>query len=233
MKHEQSGIGSGVLPFLRKLKKNNKREWFLENKKEYQAARAGFIDFIQNVTFGTMLFDPSLKEMIDHGELGYKIFRINRDVRFSANKNPYKENFGASIGTNPHQVHNPMYYLHVEPGNSFLAGGIYMPEKPYLNAIRDDIVRDSSRLRKILAEKEFQKAFGGLSQTHTLKTAPRGYPKDHPDIDLLRLKSFIVVQDLNEKDLTKKDFLSQVLESYKTMFPLVKYLSNIDVQNPQ
>jgi uncharacterized protein (TIGR02453 family) len=227
MMNETHGIGDKVIPFLKQIKNNNDRPWFLEHKKEYQAARVDFVDFVQNLTVGIMLFDASVKTTIDYGENGYKLFRINRDVRFSKNKNPYKENFGASIGVNPRQVHAPMYYLHIEPGNSFLAGGIYMPERDYLNAIREDIAQDSSTLRSILKKKDFKKNFGEIETTHTLKTMPRGYPKDHPDADLLRLKSYIVRQKIDEKSVAQESFLHTVLSQYKVIYPLVDYLNTI------
>jgi uncharacterized protein (TIGR02453 family) len=208
------------LSFLKELAKNNTREWFDIHRKDYEQSKKELSDLTGAVIQQIALFDSSI------GALSPKdcIFRIFRDTRFSANKTPYKINIGASFSDGGKKSPKAGYYLHIQPGNSFLAGGIYMPEAERLNAIRQEIYFNHENLRKILAVPAFKKAFGGL-EDHQLKTNPKGFDKEHPAIDLLRYKSYIVVTPIKDADLSKPDFAEQAGKTFKLMYPLIQYLN--------
>ncbi|MEO9477030.1 MAG: DUF2461 domain-containing protein [Cyclobacteriaceae bacterium] len=209
-----------ILGFLSDLKKHNSKEWMDANKPRYQEARAEFIGFVENLLKGIAAFDD--------GVLGLDpkkcIFRINRDVRFSKNKDPYKTNFGAAMGEGGRHAGNPIYYFHLESGRAFLAGGMYMPEAESLKKIRQEVDYNPEELKKIVEQEDFVKAFGAI-QGERLKTAPKGYPKDHPNIELLQLKSFIVVHDFKDSDLKSSNLLEKSLDLYKRIKPFNDYLS--------
>lgn len=215
-------ISKTTLEFLSKLSKHNDREWFSKNRKEYEVSKANFEKFVQEVIDRIIVFDPILKGL----EAGQCIFRINRDTRFAKDKSPYKTNFGAFIvrGGRKNGDKFTGYYLHVEPGKSFVAGGAYMPPAPWLGAIREKIVSEPGKIKKIIASKEFIKFFGEL-EGEKLRSAPRGYASDHPQIELLKHKSYLVMHDLKDADLLKSDFQNFVVEAFKAMKPINDFLN--------
>ncbi|MFZ7122370.1 MAG: DUF2461 domain-containing protein, partial [Bacteroidota bacterium] len=162
--------------FLKALKKNNNRDWFNDHKSEYENAKDNVLGFIQELVVAFSTFDSSLRGL----EAKDCLFRIYRDTRFSKDKTPYKTNLGASINAGGKKSMGPGYYVHLEPGGSFIAGGIWMPPADEVKKIRQEIDYNGKDLKKILTKPSFKKAFGGLSREHALKTAPKGYPKDHP-----------------------------------------------------
>ncbi|MBW9231911.1 DUF2461 domain-containing protein [Leptospira santarosai] len=209
-----------TLDFLKKLAKNNK-PWLEKNKDLFIEAKADFENVITELIVGLAKLNPSLAE-VDPKKC---IFRIHRDVRFSKNKEPYKTNFGASIGATGKDLGKPLFYLHVQPGGeSFLAGGLYMPDSPTLKKVREHIVEDSKSLKKVVQEKKFAKEFGGLTDMK-LKTAPKGFPKDHPDLEWIQYTSYIVEKKLNDADLLARNFIKNTIESYKILQPFLKYLN--------
>lgn len=151
-------------------------------------------------------------------------FRIYKDVRFSKDKTPYKVNMGASINPGGKKSMEAGYYIHIEPGNSFLAGGVWMPEPQQLNAIRQEIDYNPEPLLKVLKSASFKKYFNGLDEDGKLSTAPKGYDKNHPHIDLLKNRHFIVSHALNDKQVTGKNFVATVAAGFKAMHPLMEYL---------
>jgi uncharacterized protein (TIGR02453 family) len=217
-------INKLTLNFLSGLKKNNSRDWFNKNRKEYEAARDNFEKFVQEVIDRIVKFDPILKGL----EARPCIFRINRDTRFASDKSPYKANFGAFIvrGGRKNGDKFTGYYVHIEPGKSFIAGGAYMPPSPWLNGIREKITLEPEKIKKILASKEFIKFYGQL-EGEKLKSAPRGYSADHPQIELLKHKSYLVMHDLKDNEVIKADFQDFVVEASKAMKPLNDFL-NVD-----
>ena len=176
-----------TLNFVSALDQNNNRDWMDANKKWYQEARNEFIALAEILIRESSAFEPALADL----EPKKCIFRINRDIRFTNDKRPYKNNFGMAMADGGRNSGNPIYYFHVEPGNSFVAGGLYMPESDTLKKIRQEVDYNAADLKKIVEEPAFANAFGAL-QGEQLKTAPRGYPKDHPNIALLKLKSYVV-----------------------------------------
>jgi len=211
-----------ILKFLKQLAKNNRKEWFDENRKTYETAKGEFETILTSVIEKSILNDKLLMGL----EAKKCMFRINKDVRFSKDKSPYKLNMGASINPGGKKSMIPGYYIHIEPGKSFLAGGTWQPMPEVLAAIRQEIDYNSKEFRKILATKEFKTYFKDLSNEDKLKTAPKGYDKTHPDIDLLQHKSFIVVHNLSDEQVMNKNFPGYASKVFKAMLPLNSFLRN-------
>jgi uncharacterized protein (TIGR02453 family) len=210
-----------IFKFLKDLAKNNNREWFEKNKTRYLDAKQTFEDIVSALLKELMKFEPGLAGL-DARKLP---FRIYRDVRFSKDKSPYKINMGAGFSPNGKLIQEPGYYLHFQPGNkSFIAGGIYMPDAANLTKIRQEVDYNTEGLQKILKSKKFKSLFSGFDDFDKLKTAPKGYPKDHPHIELLKHKSYIVSRSFTDKEVMEKKFLKQVVDSCKTIKPLNDYL---------
>lgn len=212
-----------TLDFLKKLAKNNNKPWLDKNKDLFTEAKTDFENLITELIFGLAKVNPALTG-VDPKKC---IFRIYRDVRFSKNKEPYKTNFGASIGALGKDLGRPLFYIHVQPGNeSFIAGGLYMPETKILRAVRESILEDSKILKKIVQDKKFVKEFGGLSDMK-LKTSPKGFSKDHPDLSWIQYTSYIVERKVSDTDLCSKNFVKDTIESYKILQPFLKYLDGL------
>lgn len=208
------------LSFLRDLKNNNTRDWFQANRVRYNEARAEFLGFIEGLVSGIGLIDPDLGPVDPKRTL----FRINRDIRFSRDKSPYKTNFGAFISKDSKKSGNAGYYFHCDPAGSFIAGGIYNPEPEILKKVRQEIYENPEELVDIIMEKTFTEYFGGLYEDR-LKIPPRGFPKDFECIDLLRYKSYMVSRDLEERLLTGGELLEESLRAVRLMHPLVRFIN--------
>jgi uncharacterized protein (TIGR02453 family) len=210
-----------ILKFLKDLSKNNNRDWFEKNKERYLEAKQGFEDLVTELLKEFTKFDSGLA-----GLNPKKLpFRIYRDVRFSKDKKPYKVNMGAGFSPNGKLVQEPGYYLHLEPGNkSFVAGGIYMPDATNLAKIRQEIDYNFDKLKKVVNDKKFKTFYEGFDDFDKLKTAPKGYPKDHLHIDLLKHKSFIVSRTFTDKEVTDKKFIKSIAESAKAIKPLNNFI---------
>lgn len=208
-----------ILKFLKAVGKNNNRDWFEKNKPTYLKAKDGFDDFLEALHKDLLKFDESLANVNPRKAA----FRIYRDVRFSKDKRPYKTNMGAGFSERGKMEQEPGYYIHLEPGKSFVAGGLYMPSPENLAKIRQEIDYNADKLLKILNNKKFKSHFPkGLDDWDKLKTMPKGYPKDHPHIDLLKNKSFTVSHPFSDKEVTGKDYKKKVAETCK----LIKELNN-------
>ncbi len=200
-----------------KLKENNNREWMQENKKEYLANEKLLKEFYSAVENNLNVTDEIAR---------VKVFRINRDVRFSNNKTPY--NVHRSVSFSRAGAHRRGgYYLRLEPGNSYMAGGFFSPEKEDLFRIRKEFELDSQEIREILTRKEFKKAFGGFNQENAVKTAPKGFNKDDENIDLIRLKSFFVTHKFTDQEVFAKDFKDKLLNHYLLLCPFFDYMSDV------
>lgn len=210
-----------TIAFLKKLKMNNNKEWFDSNKNQYLEAKDEFEKLVDSLIKGTNKFDKKISSDLKAKNC---TFRIYKDVRFSKDKSPYKTNFGASINPGGKKALFVGYYLHVEPGNSFLAGGVYMPEPPVLQAIRQEIDYNVEPLLKVFKSASFKKYFKGFDEDDKLKTAPKGFEKDHPHIEILKNKHFVVSCKLSDKEMLDKNFERQVLSGFKAMQPLLEYL---------
>ncbi|MDZ4716238.1 MAG: DUF2461 domain-containing protein [Cytophagales bacterium] len=213
---------SQILKFLRALAKNNNRDWFEKNKDQYLIAKENFEAFVGVYLQELIAFNPRLA-----GLNPKKLpFRIYRDVRFSKDKSPYKINMGAGFSPSGKMIQEPGYYIHIEPGKSFLAGGMYMPDPGNLSKIRQEIDYNGDRLDKIIKEKNFKKWFKGFDTFDKLKTAPKGYPKDHPRLDWLQHKSLIVSHAFTDAEVKDKKFLKKLTEGGKAMKPFNEFLKD-------
>ena len=214
-------IDKPTLAFLKAIKKNNNKEWFDKNKEKYLFAKENVETLIDNVLKEIVSFDKR------YSDLSAKkcTYRIYRDVRFSPNKTPYKNNLGASINIGGKKALNAGFYIHIEPGKSILAGGMWMPPGEQLKKIRQEIDYNGKKFHKILNDASFKKYYGTLSQSYALKTTPKGYAKDHPDIDLLRLTSFIVVHSFTDAMVMKKSFAKDLGKGIKIMKPLIDFIN--------
>lgn len=214
-------VSPDTFKFLKDLAKNNNKEWFTANKKRYDTAKADFELFVTELIQQVAKFDPAI------GTLDAKkcIFRIYRDTRFSKDKTPYKINMGANFSVSPSKIHDHAgYYLHIEPGKSFLAGGAYEPQTPWINKIRQEIDYNTKDFKKLITAASFKKNFGEI-KGEKLKTAPKGFPKDHPELSLLQYKSFLLVHNCDDKLVQSDGFMKHLTEVYKSMKPFNDFLN--------
>jgi len=210
-----------ILKFLKDLARNNDRDWFEKNKPKYLEAKAGFEDFLEAVHKEFLKFDEGLAGL-NPRKLG---FRIYRDVRFSKDKRPYKTNMGAGFSPGGKLVQEPGYYIHIQPGGeSFIAGGIYMPSPENLASIRQEIDYNTDKFLKVLNNKKFKSYYPQLDDFDMLKTAPKGYPKDHPHIDLLKYKSYIVSHSFTDAEVADPKFIKNIAAAAKNIKPLNDFL---------
>jgi len=210
-----------ILNFLKALAKNNNRKWFEKNKPKYLEAKQLHEDFLELFYKELLKFDEGLAGL-NPRKLG---FRIYRDVRFSKDKRPYKVNMGAGFSPKGKMMQEPGYYIHIEPGNkSFLAAGLYVPDPANLAKVRQEIDYNPKAFLKILNDKNFKKYFKGLDDFDRVKTAPKGYPKDHPQIELLKNKSFISSHPFTDAGVVDKKFVKKAAEVAKAIKPLNDFL---------
>jgi uncharacterized protein (TIGR02453 family) len=209
--------------FLKELVANNNREWFLANKDQYEKARENVIAFTAEWLKLLHKVDPSIDDALDPKKC---VMRIYRDIRFSKDKTPYKNYFGVSIPTKGLKAGRAEYYLNLSPGNSFIAGGYWMPEADHLKAIRQEIDYNANDLKKIIDAPEFISLFGEFRKQEQLKSVPREYGADNANIDLLKLKSFVAFHQLTEEELTLKDAAADVAAICGKIYPLNVFLNN-------
>lgn len=211
-----------ILDYLSLLKENNNRDWFHANKNLYTAARNSFEQIVEVLIRGVYAFDQNT------GFLEPKdcMFRINRDVRFAADKSPYKTNFGTFIAKGGKNGGRAGYYLHMEPGECFVSGGIYMPDAVALKAIRSEIHYDPEGFLQIIQNPEFKNTFGELSAGDKLKKAPRDFPSDFEYVDLLKYRSYFVIKVYAENEVVSPGYIEKAIENFLVIQPMVAYLNN-------
>lgn len=213
-------ISKRNVDFLKKLEKNNDRDWFQANKEWYTEAHENSIELADKV-----LLELSKIDEIDNESGKKSLYRIYRDVRFSKDKSPYKTHWAMSFRRKGADRRGG-YYIMIKPGQMMVGGGFYSPESKDLKLIRGHIAEEPQRLRKILGSKKFTDTFGEL-RGEQVKTAPKGYPKDHPAIDLLRYKSMYVFKEYSDKEAMDKDFHKGIIKTYKAIRPYFDYMSDI------
>jgi uncharacterized protein (TIGR02453 family) len=216
-------INPQTLDFLKELIKNNNREWFQANKTAYDKARENVIEFATELIGLLHKIDPGIDEALDPKK---SVMRIYRDIRFSKNKTPYKNNFGISIPTSGLKNGGVEYYLHLTPGASFIAGGYWMPENEHLKKIRQEIDYNGKDLIAIIDNPEFVKLFGEFRKQEQLKTVPREYSAENEHIDLLKLKSFIAWHTLTDKELLTAGAVENIAAVCSKINPLNVFLKN-------
>ena len=209
-------LQKSTLEFLTQLKENNDRDWFAANKKAFETEQKLAKTFFTSV--GEQLGRIDSIERI-------QIFRIYRDVRFSKDKAPYKNHFSVGF-TRTKPMLRGGYYLHIEPGGSFVGGGFWEPNAEDLNRIRKEFEMDDEEIRTIIADDTFKKFFGEL-KGEELKTAPKGFDKAHPAIDLIRKKQFLLTRSFSDEEVMAPNFEENVLITFKAMRPFFDYMSDV------
>ena len=217
-------LQSSTIKFLNNLKKNNNKPWFEKNRKVYEEAKADFAKFIQAVIDQHGKKDTSIKSLVAKDCL----FRINRDVRFSKDKSPYKSNFGASINKGGRKAENSAgYYFHLEPGGSFAGGGIWMPMPDELKKVRQEIDYNFADFKKIIGSKKFKSVYGDLSKSaeYTLSRVPKGYEPDNPAAEYLKLKSYVAMVKITDADLSSKMLVKKTIAAFEALQPLIEFIN--------
>ena len=209
-----------ISDFLKKLAKNNTRDWMTDHKGEYQRTRTIFEGLIGELIDGIASFDEGIAGL----QPKKCVFRLHRDTRFSNDKSPYKLNNGASLSKGGRKSPFASYYIHIKPGDNFIGGGMYMPEAAELKKIRQEVDYNADELLSIINEDKFKAVFGEM-QGDRLKTAPKGYPKDHEHIELLRHKGFYFLQQIPDSSLKSKDFVKEALENYRLLNPFINFMN--------
>ena len=205
-------LQQSTLDFLKAIKKNNNRDWFEKNRGKYENAKKDFENFVSEMIKALSKINPAYSSL----EVKNCVFRIYRDVRFSKNKAPYKTNMGAYFSEGGKKSDKAGFYIQVEPGSSFIAGGSWIPEAPALKSIRQEIDYNPDLFNKIISAKSFKKYFEELSDTR-LKTTPKGYSSDNPMIDHLRQTSFTVATSIHDKDFTSKTIVKKSTDIYNVI----------------
>jgi uncharacterized protein (TIGR02453 family) len=216
-------LQSSTIKFLKDLKKNNNKPWFDANRNKYEDAKKDFGNFIQSIIDKHSKKDSSIKEL----KAKDCMFRINRDIRFSKDKTPYKSNMGASINRGGKKSIYAGYYFHLEPGESFAGGGIWIPLPPELKKVRQEIDYNLNEFKKIVGSKKFKSVYGELykGEDVSLVKVPQGFEKDNPAAEFLKLKSFLAMKKLKESDISSKELEKQVLEAFDALQPLVLFIN--------
>jgi uncharacterized protein (TIGR02453 family) len=211
------------LQFLEDLKTNNNRDWFLTNKKRYDQFKKDYQQLVADLLDVMKPLDSSLELL----EVKNCTFRINRDIRFSKDKSPYKSHLGIWISSGSKSQSRSGYYINLEKGASFIAGGFYAPMADDLKKVRKEIAFFYDDLESILKEKEFKKEFGGFdrNEKYTLKNPPRGYDKDHPAIELLKLKSFEASSKIDVEAANRQDFVTIISKKLILLKPLNDFIN--------
>ncbi len=218
---QQTTINKSAFDFLKRLEQNNTREWFAEHKTEFKAIEADMKSF-----FNALAEDVKCHDEIDRT----KIFRIYRDVRFSKNKTPYKINFSSSLSRAGASLRGG-YYTHIQPNNaSFIAGGFWAPEKDDLLRIRKEFELEADEFRAIINKSDFKNIWGNL-QGDELKTAPRDFDKSHPNIDLIKKKSFVFTRKFTDAEVLSPSFISEVNLSFEAIRPYFDFMSAVLTTN--
>lgn len=210
--------------FLSGLKENNDKIWFTENKPIYEKLKSDFEKIVSELINEVSIFEPKVSILKPKD----CVFRIYKDVRFSKDKLPYKTNMGAFFVPGGKKSGMAGYYLHIEPNNCFLGGGIHMPQPPVLKNIRDEVYCNYENFLKIISEKNFVKYFKTISGSKTT-LMPKGFPKDFAGADYLKFKDFTVIHEVNDNFLTDKNALKNTIEIFKAMKPFNDFLNAVFV----
>jgi len=215
-------LTKNTIEFLQNLKENNNRKWFSEHKTEFNQIWKNFQEFVQVMINEIATIDPTVQNV----HVKDCLFRIYRDVRFAKDKSPYKTNLGAYIVNGGRHSILAGYYIHIEPDNCMFAGGIYMPKPDVLKKIWNEIYNNPDDLKEILNNKEYKKHYGGLSD-EKYKSVPRGFPKDFPDAELLKFKSYTVGKIVPNDFYLKDNVIKEVKELTRVMYPFNSYFNEI------
>ena len=214
-------IFKDILSFLTQLKENNNKEWFAENKATYQKLHGDFTLFVEMLINEIAQFDKSVAGL----DAKKCVFRIYRDVRFSKDKSPYKTNFGGFIVPGGKKSGKAGYYVHLDPDQSFIAGGIYSPESDVLMQLRKFIMDNIDEFFEITKDDTFKNYYGDL-WGDKLKNPPKGFPADYQHIDILKFKSYTYFKNFTQEEILNKNFFTEVINGFKILAPFQQFLNS-------
>jgi len=215
---------TSTVNFLKELKKNNNKPWFDSHKEKFFSAKKDFENFVEKIISLTSSFDDDIKDL----QVKNCTFRINRDIRFSKDKTPYKTNMGASFNKGGKKSIFAGYYFHLEPGGkSFAGGGLWMPDTVELKKLRQEIDYCLPEFKKLLSNSSFKKQYNGLemNEAQMLVNIPKGYEKENPAACFLRLKSFVATKNIDDNLLQTPQLVNEVSSAFKALMPLVKFMN--------
>ncbi len=214
---------SSTVSFLKELKKHNNKPWFDNHREKYLSAKIDFENFIGKLLAATAAFDNDIKEL----QVKNCTFRINRDIRFSKDKTPYKTNMGASLNRGGKKSIFAGYYFHLEPGKSFAGGGLWMPTAPELKKLRQEIDYCFPEFKKIINGSPFKNQYPGLemNEGQMLVNVPKGYDQENAAATFLKLKSFVATKNIPDNLLTSSSLIKEVALAFKGLMPLVKFIN--------
>jgi len=212
-----------TIKFLKELKKNNNKPWFDAHRKEYETAKNDFAGFVQKVIDQHAKKDVTIKNLVAKDCM----FRINRDIRFSKDKSPYKTNMGAYFNRGGKKSLFGGYYFHCEPGHSFVGGGLWMPGPPELNKVRQEIDYNFASFKKIIHSKKFNAVYKDLSRSeeYVLTRVPKGYEPSNPAAEYLKMKSFVALASLKDADLTSKNLVKKTTTAFEALQPMIEFIN--------
>jgi uncharacterized protein (TIGR02453 family) len=215
---------TSTVNFLKELKKNNNKPWFDSHKEKFFSAKKDFENFVEKIISLTSSFDDDIKDL----QVKNCTFRINRDIRFSKDKTPYKTNMGASFNKGGKKSIFAGYYFHLEPGGkSFAGGGLWMPDTVELKKLRQEIDYCLPEFKKLLSNSSFKKQYNGLemNEAQMLVNIPKGYEKENPAAVFLRLKSFVATKNIADNLLQTSQLINEVSSAFRALMPLVKFMN--------
>ncbi len=218
-------VENTTLQFLEALRKNNNREWFEANRKKYEAAKENVKEVTEKLIKALGVHDEEIGQLLAKD----CTFRINRDVRFSKDKAPYKSNMSCIFSVGGKNSDKSGFYVHIEPGVAFVGAGYWSPEAKKLAAVRQEIDYNFEDWKKIISSKKFKATFdGGLSQENVLQRPPKGYDIENPAIKFLKLKSYIVRKKLSDAELLDKNFVKTIVHIFTTVKPMLDFLNEAE-----
>jgi len=209
-----------VLNFLSELRENNNKEWFDQNRDRYEKSRKKVLFLTEVVIHEISKFDPEISNL----QAKDCVFRIFRDVRFSNDKTPYKINMGSFIARGGRKGMGAGYYFHIEPGGSFVGGGSYCPPAEHLKALRTEIFDHPEEFKQLITTDSFKKTYPEMYEDK-LKTAPKGFPKDFPEIDLLKYKSYAFTSRIADEAVAGENYLGNIVNAFKELAPINRFLN--------
>lgn len=213
--------GSLVLNFLNQIVRNNNREWFHAHHDEYVAAKTEVEQLIRSIESDMIMLDADLNGYTDPKT---SLFRLFRDIRFSADKIPYKDHFGIFFAKGGRKVHYPGYYIHIQPDHSLLSGGVWLPEPDKLKMIRQEILYNPITLENLLNNADFQKYYSGVDDDYLLSRIPAGFPKDFQYEKYLRTKSFTFSTAISNEMICSEQFPEEIIRRFNAIQPMVNFL---------
>ena len=219
-------LQTSTILFLKNLAANNNKEWFDANRKTYETAKTDYLNFVTTVLTELKKIDTSLEFL----EPKKCVFRINRDVRFSKNKDPYKNNMGAHFTMGGKQQPSAGYYFHCQPNESFVGGGIWMLMANELKKIRQEVDYNYTEFKDIVFATKFKKIYSGLDTSAKLSRPPKGYEEDNAAIEFLKLKSFTATTPISNEDLTSKGLIKKVITHFEALIPLIHFLNKAVIE---